>query len=117
MVLDTPEYNLIIGKPLIKYLLIQKLWYAWANITRPTEIAIPERSLLDTSREPTEVIAIIGLEEATLTAEAIDDPPSLLDTSQELVASPSNTRTEEPPWPHASMHRYSISQNRGQDRS
>jgi hypothetical protein len=27
----------------------------------------------------------------------------LLDTSQELVASPSNTRTEESPWPHTPM--------------
>jgi hypothetical protein len=48
-----------------------------------------------------EVIANIGPAEVTVTAEPIDEPPSLLDTSQELVASPSDTRTEEPPWPHA----------------
>jgi hypothetical protein len=51
-ILNTPEYDLIIGKPdVIKYLLIQKLWYAGSNITRPTEINYPEKPLLDTSHE------------------------------------------------------------------
>jgi hypothetical protein len=50
-----------------------------------------------------EVIAIIGPTEVTETAEPINEPSSLLDTSQELVASPSDTRTEKPPWPHAPM--------------
>ena len=75
MVLDPPpDYDIIIGRP-----------------------------LLDTSREPTEVIAIIGPAEVTVTAAPIDESPSLLDMSQELVASPSDTRTEEPPWSHTPM--------------
>jgi hypothetical protein len=102
MVLDTPDYDIIIGKPdVIKYLLIQKLWYAWANITRPAEIIVPGRPQLDTSREPRDIVAIIG--PADLTAVSINDPSSLLDTSQELVALPSDTRTGEPPWPHTPM--------------
>jgi hypothetical protein len=102
MVLDTPDYDIIIGKPdVIKYLLIQKLWYAWANITETTEIIVTGRPQLDTSREPRDTIATIG--PADLTTEPISEHVSLIDTSQELATQPSDTRTIEPSWPHAPM--------------
>jgi hypothetical protein len=101
MVLDT-EYDIIIGKPdVIKYLLIQTLWYAWANITAPTEIIVTGRPQLDTSREPRDIIATIG--PADITTEPISEHVSLLDTSQKLATQPSDTRTIEPSWPHEPM--------------
>ena len=45
IVLDVPQYDIIVGKPdVIKYYLIQKLWFAWANIARPMDASIDTRS-------------------------------------------------------------------------
>jgi hypothetical protein len=80
IVLDTPEYDIIIGKlDIIKYSLIQKLWYAWANITRPSiAITPPVRPLLDTSHGPAGVMATIGHADEINSAVPIDGPPSYM---------------------------------------